>query len=217
MSGEKKDSPGLRYRKTENFSEWYSELVVKSGLADYAPVAGCMIIKPYGYGIWERIKEYFDSEIKRSGHKNMYFPMFIPETFLKKEAEHFSGFQPEVAYIDKKDENEEGETLRYALRPTSETIIYDSYAKWIRSWRDLPVLLNQWCNIVRWETKATKLFLRTREFLWQEGHTVHETEEEASKEVMLILGYYKKLMEEVLSIPVLTGKKSENDSYAFVL
>ncbi len=213
---ESEDTVGITVPKS-NLPEWYSQVVLKSGMADYAPIAGCMIIRPYGYEIWERIKEYFDSLIKKSGHKNMYFPLFIPDRFLKKEAEHFSGFQPEVAYIDKEEEDEKGKTERYALRPTSETIIYYSYAKWIRSWRDLPLLYNQWCNIVRWETKATKLFLRTREFLWQEGHTVHESKEEASKEVMLILDYYKGVMEDLLAIPVLVGMKTENEKFAGAL
>ncbi len=210
------DTIGITSPKSD-LPEWYSEVILKSGMAEYAPISGCMVIRPYGYEIWERIREHFDSLIKKSGHRNMYFPLFIPDRFLKKETEHFSGFKPEVAYIDKKETDEKGKTEKYALRPTSETIIYHSYAKWIRSWRDLPLLFNQWCNIVRWETKATKLFLRTREFLWQEGHTVHESDEEASKEVMLIVGYYKKVMENLLAIPVLVGKKTENEKFAGAL
>ncbi len=213
---ERDDTKGIKNKKAGDFPEWYAEIVQKAGLADYAPIAGCMVIKPYGYAIWENIKKWFDSRIKETGHRNAYFPLFIPESFLKKEAEHFSGFTPEVAFIDKKEETEAGED-RYALRPTSETIIYDSYSKWIRSWRDLPLLLNQWCNIVRWETKATKLFLRTREFLWQEGHTVHRTEKEADREVMYILNLYKELAETLLAIPVITGKKTENEKFAGAL
>jgi prolyl-tRNA synthetase len=209
----KENSLGLSLKKAENFSEWYNELVLKAGLADYAPVAGCMVIKPYGYALWERIQAWFDTEIKKTGVSNAYFPMFIPERFLKKEAEHFEGFVPEVAWIEKKEESEE----HYALRPTSETIIYDLYSNWIRSWRDLPLRLNQWCNIVRWEVKATKLFLRTREFLWQEGHTVHATEKEAETEVLLRAEQYKRLMETQLAVPVLMGKKSKSETFAGAL
>jgi prolyl-tRNA synthetase len=201
---------GLSHKKMENFSEWYNELVVKSGLADYAPVAGCMIIKPYGYALWEKIQAWFDKKIKETGVENVYFPLFIPERFLKKEAEHFQGFVPEVAWVEKKTEDEE----RFALRPTSETIIYDTYSKWIRSWRNLPLRINQWCNIVRWEVKATRLFLRTREFLWQEGHTAHATEKEAEEEVMLRANQYKELIETQLAIPVILGKKSKSETFA---
>lgn len=198
----------LKHKKRE-FSEWYPEIVQVAGLGDYSAVGGCMVIRPYGYAIWEKIQAYFDKKIKESGHVNAYFPLFIPEKFLKKEAEHFKGFVPEVAWIERKDKNEE----RYALRPTSETIMYDSYSKWIRSWRDLPVLINQWCNTVRWETAVTRLFLRTREFLWQEGHTAHATEKEADKEVMDILEKYKDLMETQLAVPVLIGKKTEAEKF----
>ncbi len=204
-----KETIGITAPKKE-FQDWYPELVQKAGLADYAPVGGCMVIKPYGYSIWEKIQQTLDRNLKDSGHVNAYFPLFIPEKFLKKEAEHFSGFKPEVAWIE--DENE-----KYALRPTSETIIYDSYSKWIRSWRDLPLLINQWCNIIRWETKVTRLFLRTREFLWQEGHTAHASCEEADKEVMLILKTYTDLIENCLAIPILTGKKSEAEKFAGAL
>jgi prolyl-tRNA synthetase len=206
---------GVTVKKAEDFSEWYTQVVLKSGLADYAPVKGCMVIREYSYAMWEKIQEIFNKKIKATGHKNAYFPLFIPESFLKKEAEHFAGFVPEVAWIATSEEDRSEERL--AIRPTSETIIYTLYAKWIRSWRDLPIKLNQWCNIVRWETKATKLFLRTREFLWQEGHTAHATKEEADREVMEILNEYKDLMETYLAIPVLVGKKTENEKFAGAL
>ena len=206
----KKETQGMTVRKSGNFSEWYNEAVLKAKLAGFAPVGGCMIIRPYGYAIWERIQSALDTSLKKSGHRNAYFPMFIPEKFLHKEAEHFEGFVPEVAWVE--EENE-----RYALRPTSETIICDAYSKWIRSWRDLPVLVNQWCNIVRWETKVTKLFLRTREFLWQEGHTAHATKEEADAEVMKILDFYVDLAQNHLAIPVLSGRKSDSEKFAGAL
>jgi len=206
---------GVTIKKAEDFSEWYTQTVLKSGLADYAPVKGCMIIREYSYTMWEKIQEIFNEKIKATGHKNAYFPLFIPESFLKKEAEHFAGFVPEVAWIATSGDSQLEERL--AIRPTSETIIYASYAKWVRSWRDLPIKLNQWCNIVRWETKATKLFLRTIEFLWQEGHTAHATKEEADREVMEILNAYKDLMESYLAIPVFVGKKTENEKFAGAL
>lgn len=199
----------LKVSKSKDFSKWYDQVVQKAGLADYAPISGCMVIKPYGFAIWERIQKWFDNEIKRTGVENAYFPLFIPERFLKKESEHFEGFIPEVAWIDKMDESEE----RYALRPTSETIINDSFSKWIRSWRDLPLRLNQWCNIVRWEVKATRLFLRTREFLWQEGHTAHATRKEAEEEAELRAEQYMKLIETQLAIPVVMGKKSKSETF----
>jgi len=210
MKSERKEVEELKVSKSEDFSEWYNQVVQKAGLADYAPISGCMVIKPYGYAIWEKIQSWFDQKLKDTGVKNAYFPLFIPESFLKKESEHFEGFVPEVAWIEKKDEKEE----RYALRPTSETIMYDSFAKWIRSWRDLPLRINQWCNIVRWEVKATRLFLRTREFLWQEGHTAHATKEECEKEAELRANQYKELMETQLAIPVLKGRKSKSETFA---
>lgn len=202
---------GVTVKKSENFSEWYTQVILKSELADYAPVKGCMIFRELSYAIWEKIQEIFDTKIKATGHKNVYFPLFIPESFLKKEAEHFEGFVPEVAWVTMGGDTPLEEKL--ALRPTSETIMYATFAKWIRSWRDLPVKINQWCNIIRWDTKGTKLFLRTREFLWQEGHTVHATKEEADQEVMQILNEYKDLMENYLAIPVLKGKKSEREKF----
>ncbi len=205
---------GITVKKSENFSEWYTQVVVKSGLADYAPVKGCMIIKPLGFAIWEKIQSIFNQMIKNEV-KNVYFPLFIPEKLLKKEAQHFEGFSPEVAWVTQGGKRKLKEKL--AIRPTSETIMYAYFSKWIKSWRDLPLRINQWCNVVRWETKATKLFLRTREFLWQEGHTAHATKEEADEEVMKRLNQYKKLIEEYLAIPVITGKKSESEKFAGAL
>lgn len=206
---------GITVKKDQDFSEWYTQVVLKSELADYAPVKGCMIFREHSYAIWERIQEIFNSKIKKTGHKNVYFPLFIPEGFLKREAKHFEGFTPEVAWVTQGGDSPLEEKL--AIRPTSETIIYATYAKWIRSWRNLPIKLNQWCSVVRWETKATKLFLRTREFLWQEGHTAHATKEEADQEVMEILNAYKDVMETYLAIPVLTGKKTEMEKFAGAL
>jgi prolyl-tRNA synthetase len=206
---------GITVKKTEDLSEWYVQLILKSGLADYAPVKGCMIFREHSYAIWEKIQEVFNTKIKVTGHKNVYFPLLIPESFLKREAEHFEGFVPEVAWVTMGGNTQLEERL--AVRPTSETIIYATFGKWIRSWRDLPIKLNQWCSVVRWETEATRLFLRTREFLWQEGHTAHATKEEADREAMQILGDYKDVMENYLAIPVLAGKKTENEKFAGAL
>lgn len=206
---------GVTVKKCEDFSEWYVQTVLKSELADYAPVKGCMIFREHSYAIWEKIQEAFNKKIKATGHKNVYFPLFIPESFLKKEAEHFEGFVPEVAWVTMGGNSLLEEKL--AIRPTSETIIYATFGKWIRSWRDLPIKLNQWCNVVRWETEATRLFLRTREFLWQEGHTAHVTSDEAEDEVMGILETYREIMENYLAIPVLTGRKTEKEKFAGAL
>ncbi|MEM3791600.1 MAG: proline--tRNA ligase [Candidatus Micrarchaeaceae archaeon] len=196
----------------KDFSEWYTEVVVNSGLVDYGPVKGTMAIMPYGYAIWEFIQKSFDEKIKRSGHKNAYFPMFIPESLLKKEEEHFQSFSAEAFWITEEGNRKISERL--AVRPTSETIIYYFFSKWIRSWRDLPLLVNQWCNVARAEIKMTKPFLRTKEFLWQEGHTAHATKEEAEKEASMILGYYREVLEEELAIPVIAGRKSESEKFA---
>ena len=206
---------GVTVKKSAAFSEWYTEVILKSGLADYSPIKGCMIIREDAYAIWEKIQEVLNEKIRATGHRNVYFPMFIPEGLLKKESEHFAGFIPEVAWITQGGDSPLEEKL--AVRPTSETIMYATFAKWIRSWRDLPVKINQWCNIVRWETKATKLFLRTREFLWQEGHTAHATSKDADKEVMDILGEYQDLIENYLAIPVLVGVKTESEKFAGAL
>jgi len=206
---------GVTVKKSENLSEWYTQVILKSGMADYAPIKGCMVFRELSYAIWEKIQQIFNEKIKRTGHRNVYFPLFIPESFLKKEAKHFAGFVPEVAWVTVGGDTPLEERL--AIRPTSETIIYAMFARWIRSWRDLPVKVNQWCSVVRWETKSTKLFLRTREFLWQEGHTAHATKEEADQEVMLILNEYRDIMENYLAIPVLVGRKSESEKFAGAL
>jgi len=205
----KEDTVGISIKKEEDFSEWYNEVVIKGELADHSMIKGFMIIKPRGYAIWESIQDNFDDRIKKLNVNNAYFPLLIPESFFKKEAQHAEGFAPELAWVMDEEQKE-----KYALRPTSETIIYDSYSKWIRSWRDLPLRLNQWCNVLRWEVKQTKLFLRTREFLWQEGHCVYETEEECEKETRIYLEEYKKLCEELLAIPVLAGEKTEKERFA---
>ena len=205
----KEETLGITIKKEQDFSEWYNEVVIKSELAEHSVIRGFMVIRPRGYAIWENIQRYFDNRIKKIGVKNSYFPLLIPESFFKKEAEHAKGFAPELAWIAQEEEG-----IRYALRPTSETVMYDSYAKWIRSWRDLPLRINQWCNVLRWEVKQTKLFLRTREFLWQEGHCVYETEEECEKETLQYLKEYKKLCEELLVIPVLEGRKTEKEKFA---
>lgn len=202
----------LRHKKSENFSRWYTQIIARSELADYAPVKGCIIFREYSYGIWERIQAALNEMLRKTGHKNVYFPLFIPESLLKKEAEHFEGFVPECAWVTVGGKSKLRERL--AIRPTSETIIYSMYEKWVKSWRDLPLKLNQWCNIVRWETKATRPFLRTKEFLWQEGHTAHATREEAEEEVMEIVEIYIRLVEEYLAIPVLAGLKSDREKFA---
>ena len=209
---QKEEQLGLNVKKSEDFNEWYNQLVLKSDMIDYSSVSGCIIFKPNSYAIWESIQKVFDDKIKRSGHKNCYFPMFIPESLLKKEAEHVEGFSPEVAWVTKAGDTELSERL--AIRPTSETIMYESYAKWIRSWRDLPILLNQWNSVVRWEFKHAKPFLRTREFLWQEGHTAHAAKDEAEKEVMQQLFEYVDLIENYMAIPVVAGKKTEKEKFA---
>lgn len=195
----------------KDFPQWYTDVVLKTELVDYGPVKGTMVIRPYGYEIWERIKEYLDKEFKRVGVKNAYFPMFIPESFLKKEAKHVEGFAPEVAVVTYAGGQELTEKL--IIRPTSETIIGEMYSKWIKSYRDLPLKLNQWCNVVRWE-KTTRPFLRTSEFLWQEGHTVFDSMESAKQNALEHLEIYRKMGEELLAIPFLTGKKTESEKFA---
>lgn len=201
-------------RKSDDFSGWYTEIIRKAELADYAPMKGMMVIRPYGYAIWENIQCLMDRRIKESGHMNAYFPLFIPESFLQKEMEHLEGFAPEVAWVTHGGQEELEERL--AVRPTSEAIICSMYAKWIKSWRELPVLINQWANIVRWE-KVTRPFLRTTEFLWQEGHTAHATFEEAQEETLKILSLYKEFVETELAIPVLAGKKTAREKFAGAL
>ncbi|WP_422445745.1 proline--tRNA ligase [Thermoanaerobacterium sp. DL9XJH110] len=200
--------------KSRDFSQWYVDVILKAELADYSPVRGCMVIRPYGFGLWENMQQLLDRRFKATGHKNAYFPLFIPETLLKKEAEHVEGFAPEVAWVTHGGQEELAE--RIAVRPTSETIICSMYSKWIKSWRDLPVLINQWCNVVRWE-KSTKPFLRTAEFLWQEGHTAHRTEEDAEEETLKMLEVYRDFVESDLAVPVIKGRKSENEKFAGAL
>ncbi len=194
-----------------NFTQWYTDVVLKTELVDYGPVKGTMVIRPYGFGIWEKIKEDMDRRFKETGAEDAYFPLLIPMSFFTKEAEHVEGFAPEVAVVTHAGGAKLEEPL--AIRPTSETIIGTMYAKWIQSYRDLPVMMNQWCNVMRWE-KTTRPFLRTSEFLWQEGHTVHATEEEAMEETMRMLKVYKDFAEETLAIPVITGRKTEKEKFA---
>jgi len=200
-----------KYKKEEEFSEWYNYVVLNSGLADFSSIKGFMFIKPYGYEIWENIQNILNKRLKESGHSNAYSPALIPEHLIKKEKEHVEGFAPECFFVTRSGNNQLSEPL--ILRPTSETIIYSSYSKWIRSWRDLPLLLNFWNSVFRAEIKMTKLFIRTCEFLWQEGHTAHAKEEDAKKEIDLIISIYKELIEEYLAIPVLFGKKSEREKF----
>jgi prolyl-tRNA synthetase len=207
------DNKGLTPR-AQDFSAWYNELVLKAELADYSPVRGCMVIRPNGYAIWEEMHQALDRLFKDTGHQNAYFPLFIPQSFLAKEAEHVEGFAPETAVVTHGGGKELEEPL--VVRPTSETIIYAMFSKWIQSWRDLPLLINQWANVVRWELR-TRLFLRTTEFLWQEGHTAHATEAEAETEARLILGLYRRFMEEWMAMPVLTGLKSDSERFAGAL
>lgn len=211
MADEKEKQLGITVKKEDDMAEWYQQVCLKSEVADYAPVKGCYILRPLGYALWEKIQEYFNRRMKYHGVQNAYFPLFIPESFFHKEAKHAEGFSPEVAWIANRDEDG---SERLAIRPTSETIMYDSYSRWLRSWRDLPIRINQWANVVRWETRATKLFLRSREFLWQEGHCVYETEADCDREVELFLMEYKDLAEKLLAVPVIYGKKTDKEKFA---
>jgi len=197
--------------RSEDYARWYTDVIQKADMAAYAPVRGCMVIKPYGFALWENLREYLDRRFKETGHENAYFPLFIPESFIKKEAEHVEGFAPELAVVTVGG----GEQLEEPLivRPTSETIIGYFYAQWIHSYRDLPLLINQWANVVRWEMRP-RLFLRTTEFLWQEGHTAHATAEEAQEETLMILDIYREFAEEQAAIPVIAGRKSDSEKFA---
>ena len=195
----------------ENFAQWYTDIVKKAELVDYSSVKGCMIIRPYGYALWENIQKYLDAKFKETGHENVYMPMFVPESLLQKEKDHVEGFAPEVAWVTKGGDNEL--TERLAVRPTSETLFCDHYSKIIESHKDLPKLYNQWCSVVRWE-KTTRPFLRTTEFLWQEGHTAHATAEEAQEETIKMLNVYAEMMENFLAIPVVKGQKTEKEKFA---
>ena len=212
-------------KSDDNYSQWYNDLVVKSGLAENSAVRGCMVIKPYGYAIWEKMHDVLDAMFKETGHQNAYFPLFIPKSFFSKEAHHVEGFAKECAVVThyrlKNDPDGKGIVVdpdakleeELIVRPTSETIIWNTYKNWINSYRDLPILCNQWANVVRWEMR-TRLFLRTAEFLWQEGHTAHETREEAQEEAMRMVMVYKKFVEEWLALPVIVGHKSPNERFA---
>ncbi|MDA0311703.1 MAG: proline--tRNA ligase [Gemmatimonadetes bacterium] len=206
MADEKKLTP-----QGEDFSAWYNEVVLRSELADHSPVRGSMVIRPWGYGIWENMQRALDDKFKETGHENAYFPLLIPMSFIEREKDHIEGFAPELAVVTRAGGKELDEP--YVIRPTSETIIYSMYAKWVQSYRDLPVLMNQWANVMRWELR-TRLFLRTSEFLWQEGHTAHATAEEAEEETLLILGIYRKFMEEWIGMPPITGLKSDSEKFA---
>jgi prolyl-tRNA synthetase len=206
---------GITAKKAQDLSEWYTQVVMKAELADYSSIKGFMVLRPYGFSLWERIKEHLDRRLKETNHSNAYFPLLIPESYLKKEAEHFKGFTPEVFWVTQAGDNRLAERL--AIRPTSETIIYDAYSKWVRSWRDLPLLINVWNSVLRAEITATRPFIRTSEFLWQEGHTVHATKEEADKEVMLILEFYRQLIEDEIAVPVILGYKTEREKFVGAL
>ncbi|MFZ7133764.1 MAG: proline--tRNA ligase [Eubacteriales bacterium] len=195
----------------EDFAKWYTDVISKTELVDYSPVKGFMVIRPYGYAIWENIQGEYDKRFKETGHQNMYFPLLIPESLLKKEAEHVEGFAPEVAWVTHGGNKELGERL--CIRPTSETIICSMYSKWLNTYRQLPFKYNQWCSVVRWE-KTTRPFLRTSEFLWQEGHTLHETYEEAQEETMQMLNIYREVAEEYMAIPMIVGQKSDKEKFA---
>lgn len=200
--------------QSQDYSQWYLDVILKAQMMDYSPVKGCMVIRPYGYALWENMQSGLDGRLKATGHKNAYFPIFIPESLLQKEADHVEGFAPEVAWVTHGGHEKLAERL--VVRPTSETIICEMYSRWIQSYRDLPVLINQWCNVVRWE-KVTRPFLRTSEFLWQEGHTAHRNEEDAEEETLKILEIYRDFVENDLAVPVLTGKKTENEKFAGAL
>ncbi len=206
MSEEKKLTP-----RSEDFSAWYNEVVQRAELADYSPVRGSMVIRPWGYAIWENMQGALDRMFKDTGHENAYFPLLIPMSFIEREKEHVEGFKPELAVVTRAGGKELEEPL--VVRPTSETIIYSMYAKWVQSYRDLPILINQWANVMRWELRP-RLFLRTTEFLWQEGHTAHANEQEAVEETLRILGIYRSFMEDWLALPVVTGLKSDAEKFA---
>jgi len=212
---EKESSKGITAKKEENFSDWYTQVIIKADLADYSKVSGCMILKPNVYALWETVHDEVDKEFKKIGIRNAYFPLLIPEALFKKESEHVEGFSPEVAWVTHAGDTKLDERL--AIRPTSETIMYDSYAKWIRSWRDLPLKINQWNNVVRWEFKHPVALLRTREFLWNEGHTVYATQVEAETERDQILGIYKKFLEEYMALYGIVGRKTDREKFAGAL
>ncbi|MDG7010934.1 MAG: proline--tRNA ligase [Nitrososphaerota archaeon] len=210
MSGGSQE--GITARKADDFDEWYTQVILKSEVADYSPVSGCVVYRPLGYAIWEAIQKETDALLKQDGVSNTYFPLFIPERLLKKEAEHVEGFAPEVAWVTETGSSKLDERL--AVRPTSESLMYEVVGRWIRSWRDLPMRLNQWNNVVRWETKNPTFILRSREFLWNEGHSIFATREEADAERERIMGIYRKVTEEYLALPGYLGKKSKAETFA---
>ncbi|KAL7076885.1 hypothetical protein ACQ4LE_003821 [Meloidogyne hapla] len=208
----KKTKLGIDVKKEENYSEWYSQIITKAEMIEYYDVSGCYVLRPWSYSIWECIQNFFDAEIKKLGVKNCYFPMFVSQAALEREKTHVSDFAPEVAWVTKAGDTDMAEPI--AIRPTSETVMYPSFAKWCQSHRDLPIKLNQWCNVVRWEFKHPTPFLRSREFLWQEGHTAYETPAEAEAEVLTILDLYSRIYTDLLAIPVVKGRKSEKEKFA---
>lgn len=210
MSGARQE--GITVSKSENFDEWYTQVILKAEISDYSPVSGCMVLRPAGYAIWEQIQRATDERLKKLGVQNTYFPLFIPERLLRKEQEHVEGFSPEVAWVTEAGDSKLDERL--AVRPTSETIMYEVVSRWIRSWRDLPLKLNQWNNVVRWEFRHPTPFLRTREFLWNEGHTIYATREEAEAERDQILEVYRSVTEEFLALPGYVGRKTESEKFA---
>ncbi|MDG7029933.1 MAG: proline--tRNA ligase, partial [Nitrososphaerota archaeon] len=210
MSGASQE--GITTKKADNFDEWYTQVVLKSEVADYSPVSGCVVYRPSGYAIWENIQRETDALFKKAGISNTYFPLFIPERLLKKEAAHVEGFAPEVAWVTEAGSSKLDERL--AIRPTSESLMYEVVSRWIRSWRDLPMRLNQWNNVVRWEFKNPAFILRSREFLWNEGHSLFATREEAEAERDQILGIYRKVTEECLALPGYLGKKTRGETFA---
>ncbi|HIH15640.1 MAG TPA: proline--tRNA ligase [Nanoarchaeota archaeon] len=209
------ETQGITAKKDQDHSEWFTQVIQKAGLIEYTDVSGCYILRPYAYEIWETIQKYFDQKIKEKGVKNTYFPLFIPESLLKKESAHVAGFTPEVAWVTHAGEEKLSERL--AIRPTSETIIYAAFSKWIRSHNDLPLKINQWCSVVRWEFRNPTPFLRSREFLWQEGHTAYAKKEEADAEVLDILDLYAEIFEELYAVPITKGQKSEKETFAGAL
>jgi len=212
MADGKIDEKGMQFKKSENFSQWYTDALIKSGFIDYSDVSGAMVFRPSSYSMWQIFSAEVDKEFKKIGIENVYFPLFIPEKFLKKEADHFEGFTPEVAWVTEVGHEKLSERL--AVRPTSEAIMYPSFSKWIRSWRDLPIRYNQWNNVVRWEFKHPTPFIRSREFLWNEGHSVYATQQEAMAERDVILGIYLKMLKEYFALPGIAGQKTDKEKFA---
>lgn len=206
------ETQGITVKKADDISEWFTQVIQKAELIEYTDVSGCVIYRPRSFAVWEKIRDFFDGEIRKLGVRNAYFPLFIPESLLKKEAEHVEGFAPEVAWVTQGGHHELSERL--AIRPTSETVMYDAYSKWIQSHRDLPLKLNQWVNAVRWEFKHPMPFIRGREFLWQEGHTAFDNKKDAEREVRDILELYRRVFEDLLAVPVIKGKKSDDEKFA---